>query len=106
MSKQYQLISSEPLTEFEESFLRVLHELAEANFHPKSMCGVIQTEEREVMTFYHSATLQDKMIARGYLDLDIVNDNTLGNLPFYMEQAEKDGLIEAGEEENEDDWEG
>jgi hypothetical protein len=39
------------------------------------------------------------------LELDIINDNVLGNLPWFLEQAKKDGLIEYVEDEDEDDWE-
>lgn len=110
MTKEYQLVSNEPLTEFDQSVLQMLNGVAKTGT-PKAMVGAVLTEEEEVVTFYHNATLADMMIARGYLDLDIVNDNILGNLPFYMEQAEKDGLIESypddgdGLEEGEEDEE-
>ena len=42
----------------------------------------------------------------GFLELDIVNDNVLGNLPWFLEQAQKDGLIEMyGDEEYEEEEE-
>ena len=103
MSKQYQLISTEPLTEFEESVLKMLHDVADSGYVPKAMIGAILSDSGEVMTYYHNATMQDMMVCKGFIDLDIQNDNILGNLPFYLEQAEKDGLI--GYEEDEEDWE-
>ena len=107
MSKQYALITGEPLTEFEESVLRMLNDVAATGYTPKSMVGAILSDSDEVMTFYHNATMQDMMIAKGFIDLDIQNDNILGNLPFYLEQAEKDGLLgfEDAEYEEEEDEE-
>jgi hypothetical protein len=104
MSKTYALITGEPLTEFEESVLRMLHTVA-ANGTPRAMAGAVMLDSDEVVTFYHNATMQDMMVAKGFLDLDIQNDNTLGNLPWYIEQAEKEGLLgdDYGEEENRDD---
>lgn len=103
MPKQYQLISTEPLTEFEQSVLKMLHDVAETGYTPKAMVGAILSDSDEVMTFYHNATMQDMMVAKGFLELDIANDNVLGNLPWFLEQAQKDGLIEMYGDE--DDWE-
>ena len=103
MSKQYALITGEPLTEFEESVLRMLNDVAATGYTPKSMVGAILSDSGEVMTFYHNAEMTDMMVAKGFLELDIVNDNVLGNLPWFLEQAQKDGLIEYVEDE--DDWE-
>lgn len=106
MSKQYALITGEPLTEFEESVLRMLHDVAETGYNPKAMVGAILSDSDEVMTFYHNATMQDMMVAKGFLELDIVNDNVLGNLPWFLEQAQKDGLIEMyGDEDYEEEEE-
>ena len=100
MSKQYALITGEPLTDFEESVLRMLNDVAATGYTPKAMVGAILSDSDEVMTFYHNATMQDMMVAKGFLELDIVNDNVLGNLPWFLEQAQKDGLIEMyGDEE-------
>lgn len=104
MAKNYALITGEPLTEFEQSVLKMLHDVAETGYTPKAMVGAILSDSDEVMTFYHNATMQDMMVAKGFLELDIVNDNVLGNLPWFLEQAQKDGLIEFYDED-EEDWE-
>ena len=103
MPKQYALITGEPLTDFEQSVLKMLHDVAETGYTPKAMVGAILSDSDEVMTFYHNATMQDMMVAKGFLELDIINDNVLGNLPWFLEQAQKDGLIEMYGDE--DDWE-
>ena len=106
MSKQYALITGEPLTDFEQSVLKMLHDVAETGYTPKAMVGAILSDSDEVMTFYHNATMQDMMVAKGFLELDIINDNVLGNLPWFLEQAQKDGLIEMyGDEEYEEEEE-
>lgn len=104
MPKQYALITGEPLTEFEESVLRMLNDVAATGYTPKAMVGAILSDSEEVMTFYHNATMTDMMVAKCFLELDIVNDNVLGNLPWFLEQAKKDGLIEFYDED-EEDWE-
>lgn len=104
MAKNYALITGEPLTDFEQSVLRMLHDVAETGYTPKAMVGAILSDSEEVMTFYHNATMSDMMVAKGFLELDIVNDNVLGNLPWFLEQAKKDGLIEFYDED-EEDWE-
>lgn len=106
MAKNYALITGEPLTDFEQSVLKMLHDVAETGYTPKAMVGAILSDTDEVMTFYHNATMQDMMVAKGFLELDIVNDNVLGNLPWFLEQAQKDGLIEMyGDEEYEEEEE-
>ena len=103
MAKNYALITGEPLTEFEQSVLKMLHDVAETGYTPKAMVGAILSDSDEVMTFYHNATMQDMMVAKGFLELDIQNDNILGNLPFYLEQAEKAGLLDYDEEYDEEE---
>lgn len=105
MPKQYALITGEPLTEFEQSVLRMLHDVAETGYTPKAMVGAILSDTEEVMTFYHNATMTDMMVAKCFLELDIMNDNILGNLPYYLEMAEKEGLIELYGDEDYDDEE-
>lgn len=106
MPKQYALITGEPLTDFEQSVLKMLHDVAETGYTPKAMVGAILSDSDEVMTFYHNATMQDMMVAKGFLELDIINDNVLGNLPWFLEQAQKDGLIEMyGDEEYDEEEE-
>ena len=105
-AKQYTLITGEPLTEFEEAVLRMLHDVSATGYKPKAMAGAVIADSGEVMTFYHNAEMTDMMIAKGFLELDIINDNVLGNLPWFLEQAKKDGLIEYyDEDEDEEDWE-
>jgi hypothetical protein len=99
MPKQYQLLSSEPLTEFDEFVLKFLHDMANLNGKPKSVVGAVVTDADEVVTYYHNATMQDMMVAKSYLELDIQTDNILGNLPWFVEQARREGLL--GDEE---DW--
>ena len=103
MPKQYALITGEPLTEFEESVLRMLNDVAATGYTPKAMVGAILSDSGEVMTFYHNAEMTDMMVAKGFLELDIINDNVLGNLPWFLEQAKKDGLIEFVEDDD-DEW--
>lgn len=100
MPKQYALITGEPLTDFEESVLRMLNDVAATGYTPKAMVGAILSDSGEVMTFYHNAEMTDMMVAKGFLELDIINDNVLGNLPWFLEQAKKDGLIEFVEDED------
>lgn len=104
MGKQYALITTGgPLTPFEESVLRMLQGVADSGSTPKAMVGAILMDSEEVVTYYHNATMQDMMVAKGFLELDIQNDNILGNLPWYLEQAEKDGLLGDEDEEEESD---
>ena len=105
MAKNYALITGEPLTDFEQSVLKMLHDVAETGYTPKAMVGAILSDTEEVMTFYHNATMTDMMVCKGFLELDIMNDNILGNLPYYLEMAEKEGLIELYGDEDYDDEE-
>ena len=95
MHKEYSLITNEPLSEFDQSVLAMLNGVSELGT-PKAMVGAVIMNSGEVMTFYHNAEFQDILLAKGHLELDIMNDNTLGNLPWFVEQARKEGLI--------DDW--
>lgn len=92
MSKTYALITGEPLTDFEESVLKMLQTVAEQGT-PRAMVGAVLMDSDEVVTFYHRATMQDMMVAKGFIDLDIQNDNILGNLPWYVQRAETEGLL-------------
>lgn len=104
MSKTYSLISSEPLTEFDQSVLAMLNGVPEVGT-PKAMAGAVIMDSGDVLTFYHNAELPDILIAKGHLELDIMTDNALGNLPLYVERARKDGLLEDWEEDEEEDEE-
>lgn len=103
MAKDFQLLSTEPLTDFEESVLRMLRDLGGMEYMPRAMVSVILTDSEEVLTFYHRAGMQDMLLAKGYIELDIINDNILGNLPYYVEQAEKEGLVGEYEEYEEEE---
>lgn len=105
MNKTYSLISNEPLSDFDQSVLAMLNGVSELGT-PRSMVGAVIMDSGEVMTFYHNAEFQDILLAKGHLELDIMNDNTLGNLPWFVEQARKDGLIEDFDEDAEDYYEG
>ena len=102
MKKTYSLICNEPLNEFDNNILEMLNDFAASGIHPRAAVIVALTDADEVATFYHKATMQDMMIAKGFIDLDIQNDNILGNLPFYLEQAERDGLLDEDYEEDEE----
>ena len=93
MAKQYALVSGEPLTDFEQSVLKMLHTVAETGT-PRAMVGAVLMDSDEVVTFYHQATMQDMMVVKGFIDLDIQNDNILGNLPWYTKQMWKEGLLD------------
>ena len=102
MTKQYALITGAPLTDFEEAVLKMLQQTAETDLVPRAMVCAILTDGGEIVTYYHKATMQDMMLAKCFIDLDIQNDNILGNLPWLVEQAEKEGLIECYDEDDED----
>lgn len=95
MTKTYALITGEPLTDFEQSILKMLHTVAE-NGTPVAMAGGVLMDSEEVITFYHHAELKDRMVIKDFLDLDIQTDNILSNLPWFIEQAEREGLIGDG----------
>ena len=84
----------------------MLHDVSATGYKPKAMAGAVIADSGEVMTFYHNAEMTDMMIAKGFLELDIINDNVLGNLPWFLEQAQKDGLIELMDDDDEFDWDG
>ena len=94
MAKEYTLLSSEPLTPFEEELLGMLTKIAESGLEPRSAVTVLLTETGEVATHYYNATMQDMMAAKGFIDLDIQSDAILGNLPFYVRQAQEEGLLD------------
>lgn len=101
--KQYALITGEPLTKFEEAILRMLKEVSESGYDPRAMVAVFMGDGDAVMTYYHETTMTDLMLAKGFIDLDIQNDNIVGNLPWYIEAAAREGLIESLEDDD-DEW--
>lgn len=102
MSKTYSLICNEPLSEFDNNILEMLNDFAASGVVPRAAIVVALTDSDEVATFYHKATMQDMMIAKGFIDLDIQNDNILGNLPHYIEQAAREGLLDDDYEEEDE----
>lgn len=101
MSKTYQLMATKPLSEFDNAMMRMLNEFADAGVQPRAAVVVALTDTGEVATYYHDATMQDMILAKGFIDLDIQSDNVLGNLPFYTRQARKEGLLDEEDEEYE-----
>jgi hypothetical protein len=102
VSKTYSLICNEPLSEFDNNILEMLNDFASSGVVPRAAIVVALTDSDEVATFYHKATMQDMMIAKGFIDLDIQNDNILGNLPHYIEQAAREGLLDDDYEEEDE----
>ena len=98
MKKVYSLIANEPLDDFDNFILRALNDAAEHGLKPKSAVMVVLTEDA-VYTNYHKAGLQEMMIAKGHIDIDIMSDVTQVNLPFYLEQMEQGDYEEEGAEE-------
>ena len=72
--KEYSLLSTEPLTEFDSFLLRVLTEMTEHGVKPKAALFAVLDEEGDIGTFYHDANLSDMILMRGFIDLDIQTD--------------------------------
>lgn len=102
MSKSYAIICSEGLSAFDQSIMRMLNDFAEAKVNPRAAVIVALTDTDEVATFYHEATMQDMMLAKGFIDLDIQSDNFLGNLPHFVDVAHSEGLMIDVDGEDED----
>lgn len=85
MKKVYSLMANEPLTDFDNFILQALTDAAEHGLEPKSAVMVILDGDA-VYTNYHKAGLQEMMIAKGHIDIDIMSDVTQVNLPYYLEQ--------------------
>ena len=72
MSKKlYSLLSTEPLNDFEDSMIQALQLLADQGVQPRAAALAVLDEEGNVGTYYHNASLQDMIILKGYLGLDI-----------------------------------
>lgn len=95
--KKYMLTANEPLTEFDIFLERTLNEIAEQDFIPKKAVMVWMSDDA-VATFYHDADLSDMMVAKGFIDLDIVNDTTIKNLPYFIDLAMNDEMSDEEEE--------
>ena len=94
MPKQYTLLSSEPLDAFAEEQLRLLQYLADEGVKVRSAVTVVLTEEGESISAYHSMTMEDMLLAKGWLEQDIQRDHILENLPYYIRQAREEGLLD------------
>ena len=74
--RAYQLLCSEPLTDFDNQVLRMLQYLADRGFHPGGGVFVLlDAESDQVTTYYHNASIRDRILAKGCIDLDIQADN-------------------------------
>ena len=98
--KEYSLLSTEPLTEFDNFMLRVLKEMTEHGGAPRAALFAVLDEEGNIGTFYHDANLSDMILMRGFIDLDIQADYLTANSMEMPEDYEED------EEEDCEDGEG
>ena len=88
--KEYSLLSTEPLTEFDSFLLRVLTEMTEHGVTPKAALFAVLDEEGNIGTFYHDANLSDMILMRGFIDLDIQTDYLEANSMELPEDYEED----------------
>ena len=95
--KEYSLLSTEPLTEFDNFLLRVLKEMTGHGVTPRSALFAVLDEDGNIGTFYHDANLADMILMRGFIDLDIQTDYLTANAVALPEDYEED------EEEDEEE---
>ena len=88
--KEYSLLSTEPLTEFDNFMLRVLQEMTEHGVKPKAALFAVLDEDGNIGTFYHQANLSDMILMRGFIDLDIQTDYLAANSMELPEEYEED----------------
>ena len=88
--KEYSLLSTEPLTEFDNFMLRVLKEMTEHGVKPKAALFAVLDEDGNIGTFYHDANLSDMILMRGFIDLDIQTDYLTANGMELPEDEEDD----------------
>lgn len=96
--KEYSLLSTEPLTEFDNFMLRVLKEMAEHGVTPRAALFAVLDEDGNIGTFYHDANLADMILMRGFIDLDIQTDYLTANAVALPEDYEEDEDCEEDEE--------
>ena len=92
--KEYSLLSTEPLTEFDNFLLRVLNEMTAHGVKPRAALFAVLDEDGNIGTFYHQANLTDMILMRGFIDLDIQTDYLTANsmeLPEGYEEDEEEG---------------
>ena len=97
--KEYSLLSTEPLTEFDNFMLQVLKEMTANGATPRAALFAVLDEDGNIGTFYHDANLSDMILMRGFIDLDIQTDYLAANsmeLPEDEEDPEED--CEEGDE--------
>ena len=98
--KEYSLLSTEPLTEFDNFMLRALQDMAEHGVKPRAAMFAVLDDEGNIGTFYHQANLSDMILMRGFIDLDIQTDYLAANsmeLPDDDEENEEDDDEEGDE---------
>ena len=93
--KEYSLLSTEPLTEFDDFLLRVLKEMTEHGVKPRAALFAVLDEDGNIGTFSHDASLSDMILMRGFIDLDIHTDYLAANS---MELPEDEENSEEGDE--------
>ena len=93
--KEYSLLSTEPLTEFDNFMLRALQDMAEHGGAPRAALIAVLDDEGNIGTFYHQANLSDMILMRGFIDLDIQTDYLAANS---MEPPEDEEDPEEGDE--------
>ena len=93
--KEYSLLSTEPLTEFDNFMLRVLKEMTEHGVKPRAALIALLDDAGNIGTFYHDANLSDMILMRGFIDRDILTDYLTANS---MELPEDEENSEEGDE--------
>ena len=88
--KEYSLLSTEPLTEFDNFMLRALQDMAEHGGAPRAALVAVLDDEGNIGTFYHQANLSDMILMRGFIDLDIQTDYLAANSMELPEEDEED----------------
>ena len=93
--KEYSLLSTEPMTEFDNFLLRMLKEMTEHGVKPRAALFAVLDDEGNIGTFSHQANLSDMILMRGFIDLDIQTDYLTANS---MEPPEDEEDSEEGDE--------
>ena len=86
--KEYSLLSTEPLTEFDNFMLQALQDMAEHGGAPRAALIAVLDDEGNIGTFYHQANLSDMILMRGFIDLDIQTDYLAANSMELLEDEE------------------
>lgn len=100
--KEYSLLSTEPLTEFDDFLLRVLKEMTAHGVKPRAALIAVLDEDGNIGTFYHDTNLSDMILMRGFIDLDIQTDYLTANSMELPEDCEEDEEEDREEDEEED----